>query len=162
MNAPVCIGVDVASEHLDAAIGPQGPVLRFANAPAGFDNLIRHLQDLDVKVVLMEATGGFERELAEALAGASLPVAIANPRQVRDFARAMGILAKTDSVDARVIARFAATGHYQLWAAPDPAVKELAELTARSWSPSAPPRRTSGGWCEAATCAPTSAGPSPA
>lgn len=131
MNAPICIGVDVSSEHLDAAIGPQGPVQRFANTAAGIGKLIRRLGGLSVEVVLMEATGGWERVPAEALYGASLPVAIVNPRQVRDYARAMGVLAKTDAVDAKVLARFAAAGRYQFWTAPDPASRELAELAGR-------------------------------
>ena len=131
MNAPICIGVDVSSEHLDAAFGPQGQVRRFCNTAAGIRKLIAHLRGIDVEVVLMEATGGWEYALAEALDGASLPVAVVNPRQVRDFARALGVLAKTDAVDARVIAEFAAGGHYRLWRAPDPAVRELGELTAR-------------------------------
>lgn len=131
MNAPVFVGVDVSSEHLDAAFGPQGPVRRLANTAAGIGKLVARLGELEVAVVLMEATGGWERALAEMLAGASLPVAIANPRQVRDYARAMGVLAKTDAVDARVIARFAAAGRYQPWKAPDPANRELADLAGR-------------------------------
>ena len=95
MNAPVFVGVDVSSEHLDAALGPKGPVQRFANTAAGIGRLIGRIRDLPVEVVLVEATGGWERALAEALYGASLPVAIVNPRQVRDYARAMGVLACT-------------------------------------------------------------------
>lgn len=131
MSAPICIGVDVASEHLDAAFGPQGQVRRFGNTAAGIEKLVRRLRGLDVEVVLMEATGGWEYALAEALDAASVPVAVVNPRQIRDYARAMGVLAKTDAVDARVIAEFAAGGHYRLWTAPDPEIRELAELTAR-------------------------------
>ena len=130
MSAPINIGVDVSSEHLDAAFGPEGQVRRYKNSPAGIRKLIGRLQSLTVKVVLMEATGGWENDLAEALYVANLPVAVVNPRQVRDYARAMGVLAKTDAVDARVIARFAATGHYKPWSAPDPAVRELGELAA--------------------------------
>lgn len=131
MNAPICVGVDVSSEHLDAAFGAQGRVRRYANSGAGIRKLIARLQDLPVEVVLMEATGGWEQRLAKALDGANLAVAVVNPRQVRDYARAMGILAKTDAVDARVIAEFAAGRHYRLWTAPDPTVKELGELAAR-------------------------------
>ncbi|MYB17145.1 MAG: IS110 family transposase, partial [Chloroflexi bacterium] len=131
MNTPVYVGVDVSSEHLDAAFGPQGPVLRFANTAAGIGKLVARLGELEIVVVLMEATGGWEQPLAEALYKASLRVAIVNPRQVRDYARAMGVLAKTDAVDAKVIARFAAAGRYQPWKAPDPAIKELADLAGR-------------------------------
>ena len=131
MSAPICVGVDVASEHLDIAFGPQGQVRRFSNSSTGIRKLVRQLSGPDVEVVLMEATGGWEVALAEALAAADLPVAIVNPRRVRDYARAMGILAKTDAVDARVIAEFAVAGHFRLWRAPDPVVRDLAELAAR-------------------------------
>ena len=131
MSTLICVGVDVSSEHLDVAFGPRRQVRRFHNTAAGLGKLIGQLADLAVEVVLMEATGGWELALTEALDEASLPVAVVNPRQVRDYARSMGILAKTDAVDARVIAEFAATGHYQLWTAPSPQVKELAELAAR-------------------------------
>lgn len=131
MNAPICVGVDVSSEHLDAAFGPQGQVRRFCNTAAGIRKLVGWLRGIDVEVVLMEATGGWESALAEALGGASLPVAVVNPRQVRDYARAMGVLAKTDAVDARVLSEFAAAGHYRLWRVPDPWVRELGELTSR-------------------------------
>ena len=131
MSAPICVGVDVSSEHLDVAFGPKGQVRRFSNSSTGIRKLVRQLSVPDVEVVLMEATGGWERALAEALFAAFLPLAVVNPRQVRDYARAMGMLAKTDAIDARVIAQFAATGHYQLWRAPDPAVRELAELASR-------------------------------
>ena len=131
MNAPICIGVDVSSEHLDAAFGPRGRVRRYANSPVGIGELIGKLRQSALEVVLMEATGGWEQRLAEALAEASMPVAVVNPRQVRDYARAMGVLAKTDAVDARVIAGFATSGHYRLWRAPDPGTRELGELTGR-------------------------------
>ncbi len=131
MNAPICVGVDVSSEHLDAAFGPGGRVRRYANSGAGIRKLTGKLRQLALEVVLMEATGGWERSLAEALSEASIPVAVVNPRQVRDYARSMGILAKTDAVDARVIAEFACGGHYRLWQAPDPGVRELGELTSR-------------------------------
>ena len=131
MSAPICVGVDVSSEHLDVAFGPKGQVRRFSNTSTGIRKLVRQLSVPDVEVVLMEATGGWERALAEALFATFLPLAVVNPRQVRDYARAMGMLAKTDAIDARVIAQFAATGHYRLWRAPDPSVRELAELASR-------------------------------
>ena len=131
MNAPICVGVDISSEHLDAAFGPRGRVHRYKNTAAGIGNLVRQLRDLEVEVVLMEATGGYEIPLVEELADAVLPVAVVNPRQVRDYARSMGILAKTDAVDARVLAEFASGGHYRLWTAPDPGIRELGELAAR-------------------------------
>ena len=131
MDAPLSIGVDVCKDHLDVAFGTQGEVARFKNTRAGIRKMLRELQGLDVGVVVIEATGGWEGSLAEALHAAQVPVAVINPRQIRDYAKALGYLAKTDRIDARVIAEFGRQGHFQLWRAPDPAVRQLAELTTR-------------------------------
>ena len=135
MNVPVFVGVNVSSEHLDAAFGPQGRVLGLGNASAGIGKPIERLRGLDVAVVLLEAAGGWERAPAEALAEESVPAAIANPRRVRDCARAMGVPAETDAVDAKAIAQLAAAGRYRLRTAPEPAVRELAEPAARRLQP---------------------------
>ncbi len=131
MSTPVVIGVDVCKDRLDVAFGPQGKVAWFENTRAGIRKLLARLQGLEVGVVVVEATGGWEGSLAEALFAAAVPIAIVNPRQIRDYARAIGYLAKTDRIDARVIAEFGRQGHYHLWQAPDPAVRQLAELTTR-------------------------------
>jgi transposase len=105
----VVIGIDVASEFLDvAAIAAQLPGRRYANDPAGHQLLAEALVPLDAGLVVMEATGGYEAAVASALQAAGLPVAVLNPRQVRDFAKAMGRRAKTDRIDAQVLAEFAA------------------------------------------------------
>lgn len=105
---PTTVGIDVSKDHLDVATLPTGEIYRVPNDPVGHTELIERLQahdDLDRIVV--EATGGYERAVALALADAGLPVARVNPRQTRDFARASGHTAKTDRIDAITLAEFA-------------------------------------------------------
>lgn len=125
------IGIDVAKGHLDLAADHAPTVSRFDNSPSGHEKLLEHLGDADVKRVVLEATGGYERPLVAALLVADLPVVVANPRQVRDFARATGKLAKTDAIDARVLARFAAVIKPALRELPDKASLGLQEKLAR-------------------------------
>lgn len=101
------VGIDVSKHALDVAIGPDAKVLSFANDPQGRKELVRSLRKAKPAIVAVEATGGYERPVVAALADAGLPVVVVNPRRVREFARATGILAKTDALDARVLARFA-------------------------------------------------------
>jgi transposase len=105
--APVFVGLDVAKATLDIALRPSGEHWSIANDEAGVSTLVLRLQALEPALVLCEATGGFERAAIAALAAARLPVVVANPRQVRDFGRATGQLAKTDAIDAAVLALFA-------------------------------------------------------
>ncbi|MBI4201747.1 MAG: IS110 family transposase [Chloroflexi bacterium] len=100
------VGIDISQEWLDVAWLPQVGSQRFSNDTAGIRDLVRLVQELAPAGVVMEATGGLEHPVAAALGVAQLPVSIVNPRQVRDFARAMGKLAKTDAIDARVLASF--------------------------------------------------------
>lgn len=105
----VVVGIDVAKEHLDvAALGAQLDVVRYGNDVEGHSALAAALQPLGVGLVVMEATGGYEAALACALQASGLAVAVINPRQARDFAKSMGCLAKTDGIDARLLAGFAA------------------------------------------------------
>jgi len=97
----------------------------------GLDGLISRLSDLPVALVVLEATGGFEATVAAALAGAGLPLCVVNPRQIRAFARAMGRLAKTDTLDAEVIALFAERVRPQVRPLPEPERSHLAELVGR-------------------------------
>lgn len=101
-----CVGVDVSKAWLDVAIGRER-LERVANEVAGHDNLIKVLSEGPVDMIVLEATGGMEFEAACALEAAGFAVAVVNPRQARDFAKAMGLLAKTDAVDARMLAQFA-------------------------------------------------------
>ena len=100
------IGIDVSKARLDTSLN-DGKVVSFANDEAGIAALVERLQAQSPKLIVLEATGGFERIAAAALAAAQLPVAVVNPRQVRDFAKASGRLAKTDRLDAAVLAHFA-------------------------------------------------------
>jgi transposase len=108
-SQPIYAGIDVSKATLDLALGQQGEVRRFANDCAGHAALGKALLALSTKVsmVVLEATGGYEFACAAYLQGLGLPVAVVNPRQARDFARAMGHLAKTDRIDAQGLAHFA-------------------------------------------------------
>lgn len=98
-------GVDVSKQHLDVCLGAEDQ--RLVNDANGWDGLARKLREASVDLVVIEATGGYERGLVCALQSAGIAVARVNPRQTRDFAKSMGVLAKTDQVDARVLRDFA-------------------------------------------------------
>jgi transposase len=104
----VVVGIDVAKAHVDVSVlGVKFDVQRFDNDADGHSALVAALQPFSVSLVVMEATGGYEAAVACALQAAGLSVAVVNPRQARDFAKSMGQLAKTDAVDARLLAEFA-------------------------------------------------------
>jgi transposase len=107
MSTEIFVGLDVAKAHVDVAVRPSGEPWRVANDAAGIAQLVERLRMLQPTLVIAEATGGFERAAIAALAASGLPVVVANPRQVRDFARATGQLAKTDQLDAGILALFA-------------------------------------------------------
>jgi transposase len=100
------VGIDVSKPWLDVAIGRRGESLRVLNDRVGRDSLVEQLTGLRPRLVVLEATGGWEIGLVLALADAGLPVAMINPRQIREFARSIGRLAKTDSIDARLLAHY--------------------------------------------------------
>ncbi len=104
---PRFVGIDVSKSRLDVAIRPDGEQFATGNDEAGIAHLISRLQGIPVGLIVLEATGGLEIAVVAALAEANLPVAVVNPRQVRDFAKATGKLAKTDTIDAKVLAHFA-------------------------------------------------------
>ena len=108
-DARITVGIDVAKATLEVAISGRAATTALANSEAAYAVLLAELSGLDVGLVLFEATGGFELACATALQLAGLAVAVVNPRQARDFARAMGHLAKTDRIDARVLADMART-----------------------------------------------------
>jgi transposase len=104
-ESSVVVGIDVAKVHVDVAVlGAPVPAARFDNETDGHTALLALLQPLGVQLVVMEATGGYEAAMACALQAAGLPVAVVNPRQARDFAKALGRLAKTDRIDAEALA----------------------------------------------------------
>lgn len=125
------IGIDVAKDQLDVHVRPTGEVFRVTSDDAGLGTLLTRLRVLSPTVIALEATGGYEVPVAAALASAALPVAVVNPRQIRDFARATGQLAKTDTVDARVIALLAEAVRPPPRPVPDAQAQALGELMAR-------------------------------
>lgn len=102
------IGIDIAQQSLDIASYPKGQIWKYKNDKRGIAKTVEKMQALQPTLIVMEATGGLEVPLRQALEEQGLPVAVVNPRRIRDFGRAMGILAKTDKLDARVMAYFAA------------------------------------------------------
>jgi transposase len=106
-TTPRFVGIDVAKARLDVAVRPTDDQWNVPNDEAGISQLVTRLQELAPVLIVLEATGGLELLLAAALAAAGLPLAVVNPRQVRDFAKAVGQLAKTDALDAQLLARFA-------------------------------------------------------
>lgn len=103
----IWIGIDVAKDHLDVYVRPSAELFQVPNTEAGIAQLVQRLAPLQPMLVVMEATGGLEIPAAVGLSRAQLPVSIINPRQVRDFAKATGKRAKTDALDAAVLAHFA-------------------------------------------------------
>jgi len=127
----IFVGIDVSKARLDVAIRPTGEKESVANDEAGIKTLIKRLEKIQPEAIVLEATGGFERLLMHALVSAELRVAVVNPRQVRDFAKATGQLAKTDRIDAGILARFGEAVRPQLHPLPDAVTLELRALTAR-------------------------------
>ncbi len=130
MDAMV-IGIDVSKDRLDVAVRPTGESLIFKRTGMGIEDLIARLGALSPQMVAIEATGGFEAVVAAGLAGAGLPVVVVNPAQVRAFAQALGKRAKTDLIDAAVIAHFAEATKPKLRQMPDEVTRLLADLVAR-------------------------------
>jgi transposase len=131
METRVFVGVDVSKDSLDVAIGAHKEIITFANEQKGVDALIKKLSRIDPQLTVFESTGGYELLAVSSLAEAGLAVVIVNPRQVRNFAKATGILAKTDAIDARVIARFAEAVKPEVRQLKDRATSELAALVTR-------------------------------
>jgi transposase len=103
----VYVGIDVSKRQLDVHVHPSGDRWSVSNDESGHVELVRRLEQVKPELVVLEATGGYQSQAVAALALKQLPVAVVNPRQVRDFAKAVGRLAKTDAVDAAVLALFA-------------------------------------------------------
>jgi transposase len=131
MDPATYIGIDVAKAQLDVAVRPGGEQWVTTTDPASLEDLVGRLQALAPELIVLEATGGREGPAVAALAAAGLPVAVVNPRQVRDFARAIGQLAKTDVLDAQVLAQFAQVIHPTPRPLPDAQAQELTALVAR-------------------------------
>lgn len=127
----VYVGIDVSKSGLDIAVRPSGEAWSAANDEEAIDPLVSRLQELAPSLVVLEASAGYERPLVAALAVAGLPVAVVNPRQARDFARATGTLAKTDVLDARVLAHFGEAVRPRVSPVPDEQARELSAILAR-------------------------------
>lgn len=123
-------GVDVAKAMLDVAVH-DGATWQYTNTERGITALVEQLQRAGVTLVVLEATGAYHHSVTAALVAAAIPVAVVNPRQVRDFGRSLGMLAKTDRLDAALLARFAAVVQPPVRALPDEATQQLAALVAR-------------------------------
>lgn len=125
------IGIDVSKDRLDVHVRPSDEAFAVARDGEGLAALVARLGALEPYLVVLEATGGFELTVAAALAAAGMPLAVVNPRQIRDFARATGQLAKTDALDAKVIACFAERVRPEPRPVPDAQARALGELVAR-------------------------------
>jgi transposase len=131
METELWVGVDVSKARLDVALGESGELYSISNDQRGIAQLIARLGALTVARVVVEASGGLETALVAELGAAGLPVVVVNPRQVRDFARATGQLAKTDALDARVLALFAERVRPAVRPLPSADERELKALVAR-------------------------------
>ena len=127
----IIVGIDVAKDRLDVAVRPGGDTFTVERNGPGLAALCEKLAGLGPRIVALEATGGFETVAVAALAAAGLPVAVVNPAQVRAFAAALGQRAKTDPIDAAVVAHFAEAIKLQPRPLPDAATRQLADLVAR-------------------------------
>ena len=130
-DVPCFVGIDVAKAQLGHCLRPSGERWAVPNDASGVATLVDQLQALHPTLIVLEATGGLERAVTSALATAGLPVVVVNPRQVRDFARATGQLAKTDALDARALAHFADVIRPTPRPLPDAQTQELRALLGR-------------------------------
>jgi transposase len=128
---PTFVGIDISKARLDGYCRPQARRFQQSNDEAGISAIVDHLAALKPTLVVLEATGGLEAPLAAALAAAKVPVVVANPRQVRDFAKGLGIWAKTDAIDARVLACFAEKAELQVRELPDEQARKFEAILTR-------------------------------
>lgn len=129
--AAVYVGIDVSKDGLDVHVLPEGNAFKVERDPAGMDVLVQRLQALAPATIAVEATGGLEAYVVASLLTAELPVVVLNPAQVRAFAKALGKRAKTDPIDAAVIAHFAEATKPEIRPLPDEATRLLSELVTR-------------------------------
>jgi transposase len=130
-GTPTFVGIDVSKTQLDVALRPSGAMKSVPNDDHGIKTLVEWLGVVTPALIVLEATGGIERSVVRALVAAELPVTVANPRQVRDFAKATGQLAKTDALDAQILARFAEAVRPELRPLPDDLTSALRALIVR-------------------------------
>jgi transposase len=126
-----CVGVDVSKQHLDWVLGGDGTTERITNTSAGIRSLVAKLRRRNAALITVESTGGYERALVEALSKAGLPVVLVNPWRVRRFAEGLGVLAKTDPLDARILALYGERARPTRRPLPGPTQRQLADLIRR-------------------------------
>jgi transposase len=131
-NIAQWVGIDVSKATLDVYIRPIGKALKVANTESEISNLVEQLKSYNLKLIVLEATGGLETELIIQLQASQLPVALINPRQGRDFAKATGRLAKTDAIDAEILAHFGEAMKPQVLAIESEQARQLSELISRT------------------------------
>ena len=129
--SPVFVGIDVSKAHLDIAVRPAGTLWRVDNTLEGITQLVEQLRPLQPYLIVLEATGGYQTAAAASLAAAQLAVAVINPRQARDFAKSIGRLAKTDRIDAALLARFGQAVRPEPRRLPDPQAQAWQALLVR-------------------------------
>lgn len=129
--SPVFVGIDVSKARLDVAVTGSDEPWSVSNAPEGIEQLVERMREIGPALVVTEATGGFEFAAAAALAASGIAVVIANPRQVHDFAKSTGQLAKTDAIDARILALFAERVRPQVRPLPDDDARALDAIVGR-------------------------------
>jgi transposase len=130
-NIAQWVGIDVSKATLDVYIRPMGKALKIANSELEISHLVKELKSYDLNLIVLEATGGLETELIIQLQAALLPVALINPRQGRDFAKATGKLAKTDAIDAQILAHFGEAMKPQVLKIETEEARTLSELISR-------------------------------
>lgn len=131
MSTDRFVGIDVSKDKLDISIYPSNELSSVPNSQNGLNELIKSFQVIEPTLIVLEATGGYETLAASTLYAAGYPVVVINPRQVRDFAKSIGKLAKTDTIDAKVIAQFASAVRPDLRPLKDSATQELTALITR-------------------------------
>lgn len=124
-------GIDVSKHRFDVCLLPEAQARQFTTDAPGIQALVEFLNNASLQLIVLEATGGYELTLSAELVAAGLPVAVVNPRQIRDYAKAMGLLAKTDAIDASVIAHFGLAVQPQCRAMPTPEEQAIKDLMAR-------------------------------
>lgn len=131
MNAHPFVGIDVSKERLDIGVGTDGDFWQAGNDAAGIESILQHLVELQPTLVVVESTGGLEWPLVSELAAQQVPVALVNPGRVREFAKSLGLLAKTDKLDAHLLARFGEAAKLAPTVLPEEAVQQLSSLMGR-------------------------------
>lgn len=131
MEKKIYVGIDVSKDTMEVAVHGEKHHWSFSSDEAGISKIVSKFMEISPELVVLEATGGFEVPLAAELAVTKIPTAVVNPRQIRDFAKSVGMLAKTDILDARIIARFAAAVQPSPHPIPNIGAQELGAITAR-------------------------------